>query len=186
MSWKCSVRPSRPAAFVAFPAGAVSQGRRGYAQDRRAGPARHRGRGHPRRRACGRGGGSGGPGAGHPGLPGRCGRVPGCAGLAERAWRAGEDGGGGHRQLRRRAGPLPGRLRRGGGRGDAAEPAGPPAARQVRCRRRGGCRAGRPQRRGVRGAEEPRRGGGGRSGRCGWPGPARSRPAPRPATSCAT
>ena len=38
----------------------------------------------------------------------------------------------------------------------------------------------------FRGAEEPRRGGGGRSGRCGWPGPARSRPAPRPATSCAT
>jgi transposase len=33
---------------------------------------------------------------------------------------------------------------------------------------------------------EPRRAGGGRSGRCGWPGPARSRPAPRPATSCAT
>ena len=25
-----------------------------------------------------------------------------------------------------------------------------------------------------------------RSGRCGWPGPGRSRPAPRPATSCAT
>ena len=59
-------------------------------------------------------------------------------------------------------------------------------ARQVRCRRRGGGRAGRPQRRGVRGAQEPRRGGGGRSGRCGWPGPARSRPAPRPATSYAT
>jgi transposase len=71
-------------------------------------------------------------------------------------------------------------------RGDAAEPAGPPPAWQVRCRGRGGCRAGRPERRGVRGAKEPRRGGGGRSGRCGWPGPARPGPAPRPATSCAT
>jgi hypothetical protein len=43
-------------------------------------------------------------------------------------------GGGGHRQLRRWAGPLPGRLRRGGGRGDPAEPPGPPPARQIRYR----------------------------------------------------
>jgi hypothetical protein len=45
-----------------------------------------------------------GPGAGHPGLPGHGGRVPGRAGVDERARRAGQGRGGGHRQLRRRAG----------------------------------------------------------------------------------
>jgi len=143
------------------------------------------GRGHPRRRACGRRGGPGGPGAGHRGVPGQRGRL-----RAALAWmrshgelaKVGVEGTGSYGT---------GLARHLAGRGvEVAEMIRP--NRQTR-RRRGKSDAADAVAAALaalngeaRGRPKSHNGQRSRSGRFGWPAAAPSKPARRPPTSCAT
>ena len=88
--------------------------------------------GHPRRRRAG----PARPSAWHDPGAGQQRRLRAAAVLGPRPGRGRRLGRGGHRQLRRRAGPLPGRPWSAGRGGQPARPAGSAAARQERCGRR--------------------------------------------------
>lgn len=150
---------------------------------------------YPCSEPCGAGHRRGRPGVGHRVLPRDHGRLQGAAGVVGQPRPSGPCRGRGHRLIWCRADPLPGRARRGGGRGQPAEPSATPPARQVRPERRRGRRPGRPQRRSVRclegrrrarrgdqsvGIDQAKRHQGPHPGGQPGPGPDRHRPSPAP------